>query len=53
MQHSVAVAVVVAIFAIPGASFAQDASWTDLEKARKTGKPVIYLRILGELDGKL
>jgi len=52
MQNTLTV-VVAALLATPGAAFAQDASWTDLEKARKTGKPVVYLRILGELDGKL
>jgi hypothetical protein len=47
------VMVAAVVLAMSGAAFAQEAGWTNLETARKTGKPVIYLRILGELEGKL
>jgi hypothetical protein len=55
MRSAVAVA---ALAALCGAAAAQEAKpdalkWGTLEDARKSGKPIAYLRILGEIDGKL
>jgi hypothetical protein len=45
---------ILSALAMAGAAWGQDLSWLDsLDKAKGTGKPVAYLRILGCLDGKL
>ena len=37
-----------------GLAAADELKWgTSLEEAKKSGKPIAYLRILGDLDGKL
>ena len=50
-MRSVLVAAVT--LAMSSAAFAQELSWSDLGVAKKSGKPIVYLRILGELDGRL
>jgi hypothetical protein len=48
-----------AVLALCGAAAAQETKsddglkWGTLEEAKKARKPIAYLRILGEIDGKL
>jgi hypothetical protein len=46
---------ILATLALCGAASAQEElKWhASLDKARETGRPVLLLRILGDLDGKL
>jgi hypothetical protein len=46
--------IALATLVLCGAASAQELSWSDtIEKAKESGKPIAYLRLLGELDGKL
>ncbi len=45
---------VVATLALCGAARAQDLEWlASVEEAKKTKKPVVFLRVLGDMKGRM